>query len=67
MITREDAEAKVSADRRPGTFLFRFSSSEPGAFTITTLAGSSIKNYRIAHRPGFGYACSQLSSQPSRS
>eukprot|EP00727_Mastigamoeba_balamuthi_P005154 m51a1_g14637 putative sh2 domain-containing protein (514) ;mRNA; r:41786-44872 len=51
-ITTEDAESRLMY-KPEGTFLVRFSSSEPGAFTISKVSMfGSISHQRIAHSAG---------------
>merc|ERR1712137_1357449 len=54
-ISSSDAEKKLATAKK-GTFLFRFSSSDPGCFAISTVSNvGTIKHFRIFHRPGMSY------------
>ncbi|KAL6062991.1 Gustatory receptor [Balamuthia mandrillaris] len=51
------AEAEKAVLQHPhGSFLFRFSSSEPGSYAITVHSKrGSVKHFRVRHRPGLNY------------
>jgi hypothetical protein len=53
-LSTKEAEAKLRG-AKSGTYLIRFSTTEPGSYAITVLVGTQIKHLRILHRPGTGY------------
>ena len=42
--------------RKTGTFLVRFSSSDPGCFTISVYLSPNVKHHKVIHRPGGSYS-----------
>jgi len=54
-LSGQEAEDKIQG-HRPGTYLFRFSASDPGSYAITGLSRTgSMKHYRIRHKASLGY------------
>ena len=43
-------------EKAKGTFLVRFSSSNPGSYAISVNAEESVKHYKIWHKPGGIYS-----------
>jgi serine/threonine protein kinase len=59
-LSGREAEAKIRAEA-PGTYLLRFSASDPGSYAITALSRNrSAKHYRIYHKAGLGYLIGKL-------
>ncbi|KAL6077557.1 serine/threonine-protein kinase STY13 [Balamuthia mandrillaris] len=60
------AEAERALNKqRKGTFLIRFSSKEPGSYSISVLDASArsklaVKHYRVSHSPGTGYTIGNI-------
>jgi hypothetical protein len=53
-ISTQDAEERLD-NRRPGTFLVRFSSSEKGAFTVSGVDRDRKKSHqRVIYHPNKG-------------
>jgi len=46
---------QLLGNKAKGTFLIRFSSSNPGSFAISVLNDDGIKHYKIWHQPGKHY------------
>jgi len=60
-ITAADAEKKIIAQKKKGTFLLRFSSRDPGCYALTVLNNKGIlKHYRIMHKPGGPYTIGKV-------
>eukprot|EP01087_Luapelamoeba_hula_P010598 TRINITY_DN2811_c0_g1_i2.p1 TRINITY_DN2811_c0_g1~~TRINITY_DN2811_c0_g1_i2.p1 ORF type:complete len:711 (-),score=170.90 TRINITY_DN2811_c0_g1_i2:53-2185(-) len=54
-ITTKDAETTM-AGKKPGNYIIRFSSQQPGFYTITCMGeDNSLKHYRIKHKAGLGF------------
>jgi serine/threonine protein kinase len=54
-ISSTDAE-QVMAGKKAGQYMIRFSSQQPGYYTITAMApDNTLKHYRIKHKAGLGF------------
>jgi len=54
-ISTKEAE-QVMAGKKPGQFIIRFSTQQPGFYTITAMADdNTLKHYRIKHKAGLGF------------
>jgi len=54
-VASKEAEQSM-AGKKPGTYMIRFSSQQPGFYTITTMGDDNqLKHYRIKHKAGLGY------------
>jgi len=55
-LSSSKAEKILSSTKKKGTYLVRFSSTEPGAFTVSAVSKEDkVQHVRIAHKPGGGY------------
>ena len=55
-VTLYNAEKALSRKKKKGTFLVRFSSTEPGAYTLSFVTSDDrIQHLRISHRIGKGF------------
>jgi len=47
---------KILSNKKKGTFLLRFSATEPGAFTLSVISkDDKLQHFRISHKPGGRY------------
>ena len=55
-MSGQEAEKKVSETGKIGSYLVRFSKTEPGSYAITVYTASkAAKHYRIHHKSGLDY------------
>jgi len=50
-ITSEEAERRILNSRR-GTYLVRFSTTNPGHYSITVMKRNAVSHFRVQHQPG---------------
>jgi len=54
-LSSKEAE-QAMAGKKPGSYMIRFSSQQPGFYTITSMGDdNSLKHYRIKHKAGLGF------------
>ena len=64
LLGREEAEVKIK-DQPVGSFLFRWSKSEAGCYSLTVKNNQEIKHFRIAHSLGSPFTLGLLPLPPS--